>query len=276
MTVEQSTMRLPEVTSPRPENSPSLLVEHSLLQCKRLLLGWLRDPTTMIQALIYPALMLVMFRIVLGDSISSATGTPAIYGTVPMITLIGAMSGAIVSALGLTNEQKSGLLGRLWTMPIHRGAGLTGRLLAEAIRVLVTTIIILAVGVVLGLRFDQGWLAGLAMLGLPIIFGMGFAVPVTALASISKGAQLIQIVAIVTLLLTFFNSGFVPVKAYPKWLQSTVANQPMSCAIDAMKGLTLGGPVQESLLKSLAWSLGLIVIFIYPAVRGYRLAAEKG
>ena len=72
----------------------------------------------------------------------------------------------------------------------------------------------------------------------------------------------------------FFNSGFVPVIAYPKWLQPIVAEQPMSVAIDAMKGLSLGGPVAEPMIKTLIWSLGMVAVFILPAIRGFRRAAE--
>lgn len=269
-------LQLPRVERPHSESSPILLVRHSLIQCKRLLMGWTRDAPTMIQMIIYPALMLVMFRIVLGDTISAATGEPSIYGTVPMITLVAAMSGAVVSALGLATEQRTGLLGRFATMPVHRGAGLIGRLLAETIRILLTTILILAAGTLMGLRFEQGWLAAIAMLIFPVLFGLGFAVLVTTLATVSKGGQLIQIVAIITLLMTFFNSGFVPVRAYPVWLQGVVENQPMSCAIDAMKGLTFGGPVADALVKTLLWTVGTIAVFIGPAILGYRRAAESG
>jgi ABC-2 type transport system permease protein len=261
---------------PQSEQALSTWLRHSLIQCERLLLVWARDPATTIQTLIYPALTLLMFRIVLGDSITAATGMPSVYGTVPMITLVAAMSGAVVSALGFKAEKYTGLLGRFWTMPIHRAAGLTGRLFAEAIRVLITTLIVIGVGVCLGFRFWNGPLAALAMIGIPVLFGVGFAVLVTALATVSEGVMLVHIIGIVNTLLMFFNSGFVPVFAYPTWLQQTVENQPMSTAIDAMRGLCWDGPVTEPLLKTLAWVLGMIVVFAYPAVRGYRRAAETG
>ena len=161
-------------------------------------------------------------------------------------------------------------------MPVHRAAGLTGRLLAEAVRVLVTTLFVIAVGFTLGFRFGQGPLAAIALVGIPVLFGVGFAVLVTALATITEGVMLVSIIGIVNTLLMFFNSGFVPVIAYPTWLQDVVANQPMSCAIDAMKGLSYGGAVADPLLKTVAWVLGLIVVFAYPAIRGYQRAAETG
>lgn len=266
---------LPEVAA-KPEGSLSLWVTHSLIQCKRLLLVWARDPATTIQTLVYPALTLVMFRIVLGNSITAYTGQPSIYAQVPLLALVAAMSGAVVSALGFKGEKMTGLLGRFWTMPIHRAAGLTGRLLAEAVRVLITTLFVVAVGMLLGFRFLEGPLAGIALIAIPVLFGVAFAVLVTALATITDGVMLVNVIGIINTLLMFFNTGFAPVFAYPSWLRSTIQNQPMSCAIDAMRGLAYGGPVGEPLMKTLLWAIGLIIVFAYPAVRGYRRAAETG
>lgn len=267
---------IPAATHRFRENSFAALSEHSLIQCKRLLMRWSRDPITVIQALIYPALTLIMFRLVLGDTITAATGQPAIFGTVPMIILVGTMLGSIVSAVGLSEERKHGLLSRFYTLPTHRASGLVGRMLAEVVRILATTVVIVGVGFVLGFRFYQGPLAAIGLLLLPVAFGIGFAVMVTALATFSGDTPLVEGVSILCTLLLFFNSGFVPVQAYPTWLQPVVAAQPMSCAIDAMRGLSLGGPVLEPTLKTLAWSLGMIAIFLYPAIRGYRHAAATG
>ncbi len=275
MTTISRTVELPAVADPPGESSLRAFFVHSGVQCKRLLITWSRDSVTTVQALLFPALTLLMFWVVLGDSITAATGSPSVFGTVPMITLIGAMAGSTISALGLMQERSTGLLGRFATMPVHRAAGLFGRILAEAIRVLITTLVIIAVGFAIGFRFEQGPWAAIALILLPIVFGMGFAVLVTAIATVFTDTRIVDLVGILTNLLMFFNTGFVPVFAYPVWLQDIVANQPMSCAIDAMKGLSLGGPVAEPLLKTLAWSIGMIVVFAYPAVKGYQRAAQN-
>ncbi len=128
----------------------------------------------------------------------------------------------------------------------------------------------------MGFRFTQGIPATMLMLVVPIVFGMGFAMMVTVLATLSTKIPLVEMVSIVCTLLMFFNSGFVPVMAYPTWLQPIVANQPMSCAIDTMRALAVGGPLAEPMIKTLAWSLGMFVLFLVPAIRGYRRAAQQG
>ncbi|MFE6923187.1 ABC transporter permease [Nocardia sp. NPDC057663] len=263
------------VVDAKPETSVSVWFVHSLLQCKRLLMVWVRDPSTTIQTIVYPAVTLLMFQVVLGDSITDATGIPSIYGQAALLTLIAAMTGAVVSALGFKRDKASGLLSRFYTMPLNRASLLTGRLLAEALRILTTTVIVLLVAVPLGFLFMEDPLTNIALICIPVLFGLGFAVMVTALATITEGVMLVSLIGIVNTLLMFFNSGFVPVFAYPTWLQSIVANQPMSCAIDAMKGLSYGGPVAEPLLKTVAWTVGMVVVFAYPAIVGYKKAAES-
>ncbi|MGY0503169.1 ABC transporter permease [Nocardia sp. FBN12] len=263
------------VVHAKPENSVSVWFTHSLIQTKRLLMVWLRDPSTTIQTIAYPAVTLLMFRIVLGDSITAATGAPSIYGQAALLTLVAAMTGAVVSALGFKREKASGLLSRFYTMPLNKASLLTGRLLAEMLRILLTTLIVLLVAVPLGFLFMEDPLANIALVLVPVLFGIGFAVMVTALATITEGVMLISLIGILNTLLMFFNTGFVPVFAYPTWLQDVVANQPMSCAIDAMKGLSYGGPVAEPLLKTVAWTVGMVAVFAYPAIVGYKKAAES-
>jgi ABC-2 type transport system permease protein len=183
------------------------------------------------------------------------------------------MFGSIASGMGLKEEWRKGLLARFWILPMHRAAGITSRLLAESVRILVTTVLLVGVGFLLGFRFTQGPLAGLGMLLVPLLMGVGFATLVTALAVSSAKLPLVELLSLVCTLLMFFNSGFVPTMAYPVWLQGFVENQPMSTAIDAMRGLSLGGPVAEPLIKTALWSLAAIGIFGWPAVRGYRRAA---
>ncbi|MFF0818494.1 ABC transporter permease [Rhodococcus sp. NPDC003318] len=262
-----------ETTEVYPENSRAALAGHSLLQTQRLLRRWTRDPFTMLQAIVYPAIMLIMFNAVLGISVTRATGVNSVYGYAPMIMLVGAMFGSIASGIGLKTEWREGLLSRFWILPVHRASGLVSRLMAESVRIMLTSVLILLVGVALGFRFNQGVLAGIGMLFVPLLLGVGFATMVTALAVTSAKIPLVELLSLVCTLLMFFNSGFVPTAAYPTWLQGFVENQPMSTAIDAMKGLTLGGPVAEPLIKTALWSIGAIAVFALPAVRGYRKAA---
>ncbi|SLI66428.1 daunorubicin-DIM-transport integral membrane protein ABC transporter DrrC [Mycobacteroides abscessus subsp. abscessus] len=112
-------------------------------------------------------------------------------------------------------------------------------------------------------------------MAVPVLFGLAFATLVTAVAVYTAKAALVEGVAILSSLLMFFSTGFVPLIAYPEWIQPVVRNQPMSAAVDAMKALSLGGPLADPLTRTVLWSLGIIAVCAVPAAIGYRRASRS-
>lgn len=248
----------------------------TLLQAGRLLVGWTRRPVVLVQSLLFPTFLLVVYKLVLGQSILDLTGDNSLYGLVPMCAIAGALFGTLGTGVAIPGEREAGLLSRLWVLPVHRASALTGRLLAEAARALAGSVAITAVGIALGLRFHQGWLAAMAFVLVPVAMVVGFAAAVVAVAVQAGGKNIVTGLSTVCFLLLFFNSGMVPVGVFPDWLQPVVRAQPMSPAIELMRALAQGGPVLWPALQSAAWVLGLVAVFGPVAVRGYRVAAESG
>jgi ABC-2 type transport system permease protein len=258
------------------ENSPRLLGPHTWVQTQRLLLRLVRDPLTFGFGLVLPIFFLVILNIVLGDAIRSVTGHSALHGSVPLVTLVGAMSGASVAAVGVITERADGLLARLWVVPVHRASGLLARIGSEAVRVVINSFFILCAGLVLGLRFGHGGvLAGLAWLSLPVVFGIAFAMLVLTVALYWPSTILVEAIATVEYVGLFFCTGFVPLDQYPQWIRPVVQHQPLSYAVEAMRGLSLGGPVLRPAIATLLWSAGIAVVCAVPMVLGYRRASMR-
>ncbi|MBL1079035.1 ABC transporter permease [Nocardia sp. 2] len=257
------------------EGSPLALVRHTWIQTMRLLTRWVRDPITLLETLIVPCLLLLMLDIVVGGAIERFTQRNALYGSVPMVALVGALSGTVASGVMLGRERDAGLLARFWVLPVHRGSGLAARILAEGIRIFGGTVVIVLFATLLGFRFQQGPLAAAAFLLIPVLFGLAFATMVTAIAVFSAKSTLVEAIAILTSLLMFFSTGFVPLEAYPDWIQPVVQWQPMSVAVDTMRALSEEGALTGPLLRTIAWSVGLIVLFAVPAAYGYKRASRR-
>ncbi|WP_280389362.1 ABC transporter permease [Nocardia wallacei] len=236
-----------------PENSPAAFLRHTVIQTQRLLLRWTRSPITLLETLIIPCLLLFMLDTVIGGQIERFSGTSALYGSVPMVAIVGALSGAVAGGVMLGRERDCGLLARFWVLPVHRASGPAARILAEGCRILVGTCVVVALGCVLGFRFQQGFLAALGFVLIPVLFGLAFATIVTAIAVFTAKATLVEGITILSSLLMFFGTGFVPLAAYPRWIQPVVRNQPMSVAVDAMKALSLGGPLAHPLTLTVLW-----------------------
>ncbi|HYB36149.1 MAG TPA: ABC transporter permease [Mycobacterium sp.] len=266
----------PTVWRDSKENSPRRLVVHTWVLTARLLRRWSRDLHTVAESLVMPVVLLVTLNIVLGDGISQLTGHSALHGSVPLIAMVGTMSGSMVGGIGLMRERTDGLLTRLWVLPVHRASGLLSRLVADAVRIVVTTAVIMCAGLVLGFQFRQGILASVAWLFIPTVFGVAFTMVVITLALYSANTIVVEATEIVWGLLMFFSTGFVPLDQYPRWIQPAVQHQPMSYCIEAMRGLSLGGPVLAPVVAMLLWSAGIAAVCAVPMAIGYRRASMRG
>lgn len=255
------------------ENSARVLVPQTLVQTRRILLRWGRDLTAIVEVLVLPVLFLLTVNIVLGHMVSQVTRHSALYGSVPMNALAAAINGSAIGAIGLIGERDDGLLRRLWVLPVHRASGVCSRVVAEAIRITITTAVLVAAGMMLGFRFQQGALAIVAWLIVPVIFGLSYATLITMVALHVAKNFLLEAVTLVHLLAVVFSTGFLPVGQFPKWIQPVVAHQPMTYAIEAMRGLSMGGPVRWPLIATLLWASGITAVCIVPALVGYRRAS---
>ena len=264
-----------EAGDPVLENSMRVLIPQTLVQTRRILLKWSRDLTAIIMVTVLPVMFLVTMNIVLGHAVSQVTGYSGLYNTVPMNVLAAAVNGAAVGAIGLIGERDDGLLRRLWVLPIHRASGICSRIVAEIVRIMITTLVVLAAGLIMGFHFKQGVLPTLVWLTIPVLFGLAFSTLITTIAWYASKNFLLEAITLVHLLAILFSTGFLPVNQFPKWIQPVVAHQPISYAIDTMRGLSLGGPVRSPMIGTLLWVVGITAVCIVPTLSGYRRASTR-
>ena len=135
--------------------------------------------------------------------------------------------------------------------------------------------LITAVGVGLGLSFDGGWLAVIPFLLVPVLVAVVFSTTLVAIAVRSTNNFAIVWLAVPAIGAAFASSGAPPVELLPGWMQPVIRFQPMSPTIESMRALAHGDPALEPLLVTLAWAVGLSVVVVPLAIRGYRAAAES-
>lgn len=265
------------VDSPIRDSRSSLvdLLSQTRVLSGRLLVRALRNPMTVVHAVLLPVAFLLTVKVVFGDSVTTATGENSLYRSVPLVALLATMTGSTTGMVGINAERRDGFLARLWSLPIHRAAGLLARLVAEAVRLVFTTLVILIAGIFLGFRFHAGLGATVLWVMIPVMFGLAFASLVTAAALLWPGSIMVEAVQPVISLGVTFCSGFVPVDLYPDWVQPVVRNQPMSAAADAMRALALGEPAGSPLIGALVWCAAIFAVFTVPIVLGYRRASTS-
>jgi ABC-type multidrug transport system permease subunit len=70
--------------------------------------------------------------------------------------------------------------------------------------------------------------------------------------------------------LTFASSAFVEPSSMPGWLQTFAEWNPVSAVIDAARALMLGGPLGDSLVRSVVWMIIIVAVFAPLTIARYR------
>jgi ABC transporter DrrB family efflux protein len=264
-----------------PVGDPSLLVRvrwgisDTLAITRRNLLVWMRVPAYIVFTVVQPVIFVLMFRYVFGGAIhvNVPGGGGYVEFLLPGIIAQTAAFACFGTAIALAQELTKGVIDRLRSMPMARSAVLTGRLLADTGRMLVTVLIVIAVGAGVGFRFHNGAGPAVLMVVLATVFGIAFAL-IAAFTGLAIGdEEAVQAFGLIWLFpLTFLSSAFVPIQSMPGWLQAFANNQPVTFVINTMRALALGGPIEANLWKSIAWLAGIFVVFVPLAVRAYKRA----
>jgi ABC-2 type transport system permease protein/oleandomycin transport system permease protein len=270
-------MSTAELTAPA---APAMLerarwaVTDTLTITRRNLMIWTRVPAYIAFTVIQPVLFVLMFRYVFGGAIPVHVKGGYVNFLMPGIIGQTAAFASFATAIALAQELKKGVIDRLRSMPMARSAVLTGRLGADTVRMLVTILIIVAVGYAVGFRFTNGAGPAVAMVVLATVFGLAICC-VAAFTGLAIGdEESVQAFGLIWLFpVTFVSSAFVPIQSMPGWLQAFANNQPVTYVINTMRSLALGGPVAADLWKSVAWLAGIFIVFVPLAVRAYRRAS---
>ncbi len=249
-------------------------VSDSLVMTRRNLLVWLRVPAYIVFTIVQPVIFVLLFRYVFGGAIQVSNQGGYVNFLMPGIIGQTAAFATFATAIALAQEAKAGVIDRLRSLPMARSAVLAGRLIADAIRMLVTILVIVGVGYLVGFRFENGLPSAVAMVLLAELFGVTICCVAAFIGLAIKDEESVQAFGLIWLFpLTFVSSAFVQISTMPGWMQAFANNQPVTLVINTMRSLALGGPLNPSLWQALLWLAGILVVFAPLAVRAYRRAS---
>ena len=247
-------------------------IADSLVLARRSLLRIPRQPDLLLAFTVQPVMFVLLFVYVFGGAISTP-GLDYVDFLMPGIIVQTMAFGGFVTALGLSEDLRKGLIDRFRSLPMARSAVLVGRTLADIATNLVSLAVMVLVGVLVGFSFEASALEIRAGVLLMVLFGYAFSWLFAFLgltASSPESAQSLGFIAIFPL--TFASSAFVPVETMPSWLRAFAEVNPFTVVVDAMRALWLGTPAGDSILLAVLWSVGLIAVFAPLSVSRYRRA----
>lgn len=221
-----------------------------------------RNPAGLTDVILGPAIFLVLFGYVFGGAIAGSTTDYLDYvfpGILGLTTLLATMGVGV----SLSADLKEGVFDRFRSLPITRIAPLAGAVMADVLRQIVSLTVLMAFGLLLGVRFDTDPASFLAGCVLAIAFALALSWAWVLLGVALVEPQAVQgIGAILIFPLAFISNIFVPVDTMPAWMQSIAAWNPVGHLVDTIRGLWMGGPVAEPLVSTLLWMAGFLIVFV--------------
>jgi ABC transporter DrrB family efflux protein len=236
---------------------------------------WRRVPAYLVFTLVQPMIFTLLFRYVFGGAIPVAIPGGYVNYLLPGVIGQTAAFATMATAISLAVEAQKGVIDRLRVMPIARSAVLLGRLTADGFRLLVTLVVIIAVGYAVGFRFHNGIGGAVGMVALAEAFGLSLCCVSMFIGLALRQEEAVQAFGLIWIFpLTFVSSAFVPLQSMPGWLQAFAVNQPVTHVINAMRALALGDgrltPMGDNLWLSIVWLVGIVAVFMPLAVRAYK------
>jgi ABC transporter DrrB family efflux protein len=252
---------------------PGRVLNHSLTIARRNLIQVMRSPELLVFAAVQPIMFVLLFNYVFGGAIQTP-GVEYIDFLIPGIVVMTVAFASFGTGIGLNVDLSNGMVDRFRSLPIARSAYLTGRILADTLRIMGNVLLLAGVGVLLGLRFPAGPVPALGAFLLATAFGVAMAWVAALIGLAARNPETVNSVGFIWLLpLTFASSAFVPVASMPGWLQAFAEVNPITVNVDALRALVLGGPTATPVLQALAWIVGITSVFWVLAVRRYRRIA---
>jgi ABC-2 type transport system permease protein len=270
---------------PARPNPISQSIRDSLVVAKRNLIRMSRIPEMIIFGLIQPIMFVVLFSYVFGGSMNiGGTTDPAVYREFLMAgifaqTVTFATAGA---GAGIAEDMHKGLIDRFRSLPMARGAVLTGRTFADLVQTALTLFVLAVVALLVGWRTHTSFGEVLSAFGLLLLLGYAFTW-VGALIGLSvRTPEAATSGGLIWLFpVTFISNAFVDSSRMTPWLQHVADWNPFSATVQACRELfgnpgvshSDAWPMQHPVWASLIYSILIIALFRTLAVRKYRSAS---
>lgn len=250
---------------------PWVVADSSVL-AKRYLLRYVRVPAFIVFSAIQPVMFVLLFRYVFGGAINVSNGSYVNY-LLPGIIVQTAAFTCFGTAIGLADDLKNGLVERFRSLPMSRSAVLLGRLSADTVHGFFSVLLMIAVGYAVGYRITTSFAAAVLLVLIAVAFGVAICTIAAYIGLTIRDPETVQSAGLIWLFpLTFASAAFVPVATMPGWLQGFAKINPVTVVCNVLRDLTYGGPTWVHFWQSMAWIVGILVVFIPLAARAYKRA----
>jgi ABC-2 type transport system permease protein len=188
-------------------------------------------PEKLINVTVQPLMFVLLFAYVFGGAIDveGAGYKEYLIGGILIQTLAFAMMGPATS---IATDLKEGVIDRFRSLPSRRAAYLFGHYLAELVGSILTIIVLLGTGLIVGWRTHSGILDVLQGLALLLAFASAMIWLGLWLGILVRSPEAVMGIGFVIVFpVTFLSNAFVPIESLPNVLQWIASVNPISVLV---------------------------------------------
>lgn len=224
---------------------------------------------------IQPIMFMLLFRYVFGGAIQTE-GTTYVNYLVAGILIQTAAFGATTTSISVAADLQRGIIERLKSLPTVSSAVMTGHVVADLVRNILSSVVMILVGLLVGFRPTASFVDWLVIIGLLMLFTFAFSWLSAIMGLIAKTVESVQWMGFLAVFpLTFASSAFVPTAGMPKALRIFAENQPVTHVIEAMRSLMVGTPMGTHGFWAVIWCTCFIIFAIPVASYMFRKHQAK-
>ncbi|WP_436759964.1 ABC transporter permease [Streptosporangium sp. V21-05] len=243
-------------------------------------LGRLRhDPGELVAALIFPAVMVVLFGYVFGSAVQVPDGgdyreylMPGLFAMVTFSAVMGVMT-------RMATDASRGVMDRFRSMPMARLAVPFGQTGADSLIGLLMLAVMVGAGLLVGWQPHRGPVPTAQAFLLMIVLRYALSWVGVYVGLAVRNERVADAMVPLFLPFTMLSNAFVPTGGMPGWLRFLADWNPVSALTAACRelfgnpGVTSGDvawPLAHPVAAVLLWSAALLVVFVPLSVRAYR------
>ena len=219
-----------------------------------------RDVDAVITSMVLPLMLMLVFVYFFGGAIN--TGTQYVDYVAPGILVLCAAFGSSGTAVRVSEDMKGGIIDRFRSLDVGGTSILAGHVAASTVRNLLSTALVLAVGVLIGFRPSATPMGWLAAAGILIVFLVALSWLSAAVGLLAKTPEAAAGFTFFMMFLPYPSSAFVPIETMPSWLHGFADHQPVTPLIESLRGLLHEQPVGSAPWLALAWCGGILAVAV--------------
>jgi ABC-2 type transport system permease protein len=232
-----------------------------------------RQPWFVAVTLVQPVIWLLLF----GALFKKVVEIPGFHGgsyiafLAPGVVVMTAMFNSAWSGMALIEDLNRGVTARFLVSPVRREALIAGRILKEAVVVVIQSVIIVLLALIVGADFPGG-LGGVAVLfAVSALLGATFGALSNGFGLIMRQEEaLIGAVQFIVLPLTFLSATFLQPQLMPRWMARVADFNPVNWAVVAGRSAVSSHPDWGVVAGRAGLMVALLALCLAFATRAFR------